>query len=547
MSGTTRMGRYAELVAIGAKHDMGWLFDRIGLGRWLEGAPKGAERAAPMTYAERIRAYFEELGPTYVKLGQILSTRPDLIPREFVEEFKKLQDDVRPIAFDDVKATVEAELGAPLTERFASFDEAPLAAASIGQVHRATLPDGRAVAVKVQRPGIEASIRADLAILYDVARLLGNLSSISDMADPTLIVREFERSILAEVDFTSEARLHDEFRKNLSRFGEEVRIAEVDWDRTTPRVLTMEFFDGVKVSDTQLLDEKGHDRTALAGLITRVTLHSVFNDGLFHADPHPGNLLVLPDGALALIDFGMVGRFDRRTLRMLRGIAFAMSRRDYDALARALLEHGVVDYDVDLRMLARKLRELFRSLSGPGTSMAQQSEALVQFLVQEKLYYQPDLVLLDKTFGTLEGTLRVLCPKLDVAEHFEKFAPELAGNMLSPKEMATDLLGRLLAADDVIIDLPPLTHRVLSRLDAGKLSVRVERRLGRAGVAEVAGLLFASALCVTGLVGAGIAVALRDAGGGELAGLPFGSAIAGALAAAALAGGLASLWRARAA
>lgn len=500
-----RYKRYAQVVSVGAKHDFGWLLDKIGLGKFLgEAEGRGPGPQSPLTYAERIRLWLDELGPTFVKLGQILSTRPDLIPHDVIVELKKLQDEVEPVPFDAIRPQVEAELGAPIEERFSRFEETPLAAASIAQVHRAWLPDGRLVAVKVQRPGIEGTIRTDLAILYDMARLLRAVWSGADLADPVLIVREFERSILRELDFVQEAHLTDEFRQNL-RGLEGVRVAKVEWDHTTRRVLTMEFFEGVKLSDDEALDAAGHDRVHLAKVLARVTMESIFKHGLVHADPHPGNLLVLEDGALALIDFGMVGRYDRHTIRMLRALALDLARRDFDALAATLLQYGVVDYDADLRILSRKLRTLFRTLTGGPVSLAEASELLMGFLVSERLYYQPDLILLDKTFGTLEGTVRGLCPDTPPAELLQEFAPELEKSTTQPREFLADLAARLWAMEDVLIDTPPLLHRVLGRLDAGKLTLRVERRLGADGVAEVAALLQASVVCLLGVVALAVA------------------------------------------
>jgi ubiquinone biosynthesis protein len=541
----SRMKRYAQVVAIGSKHDLGWFFDKIGLGSLLSGKDDAQQKdGSSLTYAERIRLVFEELGPTYIKLGQLLSTRPDLIPRDYIDEFKKLQDNVSTLPFEQIKETIEHEMSAPLSDVFLRFEEKPLAAASIAQVHRAWLADDLPVAVKVQRPGIEDVIKQDLAILYDLARLARTvLTSMAEMVDPVLIVREFERSILRELDFVNEGHLTDEFRHNLKHF-QDIRVAEVHWKCTTKRILTMEFFDGLKVSEIEAIKKKGYDLRRLASLMTRVTLQTVFHDGLFHADPHPGNLLVLEDQSLAVIDFGMVGRFDRQTMQMLRAIAFAMARRNYDELAQALLQYGVVGWDVDLRKLSRKIREVFRSMIGNSTSLAQQSEVLMEFLIQEKLYYQPDLILLDKTFGTLEGSIRTLCPDLDIAALFEEFAPELGKNLLSPKEMLADFLTRLFHMDEVLIDTPPLFHRVLGRLDAGKLTIRVERSLGSAGMRELASLVLACAMCALGLVLLGGAFVTRDhVSAANLFGQPFWPAFLGTAGASAFLGGTALLYR----
>lgn len=471
----SRYKRYAAIAAVFAKNDLGFVIDQVGLKRLLPGGAAPAsegqsdEPQHTLSLAERVRMVFEELGPTFVKMGQILSTRPDLIPREYIEQFRMLQDHVTEVPFEEVKEVVEGELGQTLSEAFEHFDSKPLAAASIGQVHRCTLKDGRQAVAKVQRPGIEDTIRQDLSVLYGLARM-ANLSSFSDVVDMMRVVQEFERSILRELDFTSEGRLTEEFANNF-RDDAGVHIAQIYWEVSSRRLLVMEYLDGVNISDIGAIKKQRTDTDKLAKKIVQVTIRQVFFDGLFHADPHPGNLMLLPGGVLGIIDFGMTGRFDRHTLAMLRDVSLAVMDQDHVSLAAHLVDHDVVSQDVDLRKLRSDLRALFRDLAS--LPMAQASEALQKFTVDNGLRISPDLFFLDKTFGTLDGTIRLLSPNLDFAKAArEVFSKSITVKGIEP--MLKELAIRLYRDVDAIVEIPVLIRRVLRRLDEAHLTVRLD-------------------------------------------------------------------------
>ncbi len=481
----TRYKRYAQIMAVIARHDFGYLSDRMGLGKLFgerdavppDGEGKDGEDISQeiktLSAPERLRMVCEELGPTFVKMGQILSTRPDLLPRPYVLELRKLQDNVSTIPFDEVKTVIEAEMGKDLNEIFPTFDETPLAAASIAQVHRCTLPDGTQAVAKVQRPGIEEQIRMDLSILYGMARL-ANRSSFAETIDKVKVVQEFERVILCELDFTAEGHLTEEFARNFQD-DPKVHIARVFWEYSSRRVLTMEFLDGVNISQLDAQQKADVDTRDLAKRVVMITLKQIFRDGLFHADPHPGNLMLLPDGVLGILDFGMIGRFDRHTLAMLRAIAFDVIRRDHDSMAAHLLDYDIVGPDVDMRKLREDLRLLFRNISSMPT--AQASETLQRFVVEHQLHVPADLFFLDKTFGTLDGTIRLLDPDIDFQAIAEDFGAEQGMKLLDVEAMAKELGLRILQDADAIVEMPVLLRRIMRRADEGHFTIRTRLRL----------------------------------------------------------------------
>ncbi len=476
----TRYKRYAQITAALARHDFGYLSDRMGFGKLFaaeDALPPDEEGkvgdgisqpSRPLSGPERLRMVCEELGPTFVKMGQILSTRPDLLPKPYITELRKLQDHASKIPFEEVKRVVEEEMGKEINEIFPTFEQKPLAAASIAQVHRCTLPDGTQAVAKVLRPGIEEQIRMDLSILYGMARL-ANRSRFAETIDKVKVVQEFERVILRELDFVSEGHLTEEFARNFED-DSKVHIARIYWEYSAQRLLTMEFLDGVNISQLDAHHKQEVDTRELAKRVVMVTLKQIFRDGLFHADPHPGNLMLLPEGVLGILDFGMIGRFDRQTLAMLRAIAFDVIRRDHVSMAAHLLDYDIVGHDVDMRKLREDLRALLRDVAS--MPVAQASEVLQSFVVEHKLHIPADLFLLDKTFGTLDGTIRVLDPNIDLRAVAEDFGTEVGMRVLDIETMVKQLGMRILQDADAIVEMPVLLRRIMRRVDEGHFATR---------------------------------------------------------------------------
>ncbi|HEY8531681.1 MAG TPA: AarF/UbiB family protein, partial [Limnochorda sp.] len=354
-----QLRRYREIVEVFLRHGFGYLIEQLDLHHILPLRRRvlPVERPQrPTSRGARLRQALEELGPTFVKLGQLLSTRADIVPRDILAELEHLQDDVSEVPFPQIRQQLEAELGRPLSEAFREFDPAPLAAASIGQVHRAVLHSGEEVAVKVQRPGIEEIIAVDLEILQSLAGLVEERFQ-PDFVRPRELVDQFARTLRAEMDYELEARNMEGFRRRFQH-APKIRVPRVYWDLTTHRVLTMDFVRGVKISDIQELDRLGVDRRELAVRGARVFLEQVLIHGVFHGDPHPGNLFVEADGTLAVVDFGMVGRLDEEALANIADLFIGVMNRDADRLVQALIRIGAVEGTVNRRGLKMDMEDL---------------------------------------------------------------------------------------------------------------------------------------------------------------------------------------------
>jgi ubiquinone biosynthesis protein len=340
--------RYRQIAEVLTRHGLRWLRDASGLRRFrpLRFDLGENEQIESPTSAERIRLALEELGATFIKLGQFLSTRADLLPPEYQTELAKLQDSALPFDSKTAKETVEAELGQPTSALFASFDLKPLAAASIGQAHAATLLDGAEVVVKVRRPGVVEQVEEDLEILQNLASAMSRHWEFAALYDVEGLAQEFAHTLRSELNYLQEARNAESFARNFAG-DPKVHIPRVFWEMTTSRVLTLERIRGVKVSDLDSLETNGIDRRALAERGAEIILKMVFEDGFFHADLHPGNFFIETDGRFGLIDFGLAGSVDERSQERLAGLLLALAGADYDQLVDALLEMGVAASRID--------------------------------------------------------------------------------------------------------------------------------------------------------------------------------------------------------
>ena len=356
--------RYREIAHVMARNGLRATAVQAGLSRWLpleEGEPHlGIDAEARPELFVRT---FEELGVTFVKLGQLISARPDVFPEAYCAAFARLTDSTTAVPFEAVARTVEEDLGADVDTLFAWFDRAPLATASIGQAHRARLHDGRAVVVKVRKPGVVEQVQADLEILRTLAATWSRASRTFADLDVPAMVDEFDRSLRAELDYVVEARACEEIAAGF-RDTPGVRFPWIEWDLTTSRVLTMQELSGLRVDDLAGLDAAGIDREELAYRAADVLLAMVFEHGVFHADPHAGNLFIEPDGTVGFIDFGSVGRISPSLRRRFAGLAMALARQDTDGLVRALLDIAPPRGPVDRRRLRLEVARIVGRLEG---------------------------------------------------------------------------------------------------------------------------------------------------------------------------------------
>ncbi len=506
------LGRYREIVRILVRHGFLNVVEQLGIAGYapwpLRLAPDYAAQDRRTTEA-RVRQAIEELGPTFVKLGQIVSTRPDLVPPALVAELVKLQDAVAPAPWDSIRACVEGELGAPIEDVFASFDEQPLAAASLGQVHAAVLRSGEDVVVKVQRPGIEDTIAADLDILADLATLARERTRWGQVYDFPTIVDDFAYTLRAELDYVREGRNAERFR---AYFADDpaVHVPKVFWAHTTRRVLTLERLRGIRIDDLDALGRAGVDRQALAEEAARIVIREVFDLGCFHADPHPGNFFVLEDGAIGAMDFGMVGYINPADQIRLARLFVAAVRRDTDAVVDELIRMEAVGYGVNRGALQRDLDRLvhkYQDMRLGEVHAAELWDDILPVVFRHRVRLPSEYWLLAKALVMMEGLGAKLAPDFSILVVAQPYVRDLSARLVSP----TAIFGRATSGFqdwlELLLYLPAHVPRMLDRLERGDLRLgvrlddvrealqRVDRTMTRLSVSIVVGaLVIASAI-----------------------------------------------------
>jgi len=476
------LARVREILAVVAKYGFGDLVARLDLESALERARnllrsrRNRRDLIRYTTEERIRLAFEELGPTFVKLGQILATRPDLVPMSLVQELRKLQDAVPPFPTAEARRQIEGELGRPLEQVFARFDERPLAAASIAQVHRAWLPGGESVVVKVRRPNLESAVRTDVEILRGLAGLLEENAPELRQYQPAAIVEEFAHAIGREIDLRNEAYNLLRFAANFAG-DRHVHVPRVHLELSTEKVLVMEYVDGIKASDLAALDGAGIDRKRLAAIGVEFCLKQVFEHGFFHADPHPGNLFVLPGPVIAPIDMGMMGTLEPETIDALLELLVGILMRDSEKIVSLLQRLRLVDDRVDLPRLRRDVRELLeRYYAVPigAVDVAVLVGHLFEVLQRHRVVVPSELLLIGKALATIEGMARELDPGLDPIRAIRPFVLRVYLRRLAdPRFVARDALEQVREWADAATALPGDLRAIARDLRRGELRLGV--------------------------------------------------------------------------
>jgi ubiquinone biosynthesis protein len=490
LRGRRHWQRYREIAQILLRHGFDQLIDLLELApfvslpaRWLRQRRAGEDWSAP----QRLRHALEELGPTFVKLGQILSTRPDLIPPDYLAELAKLQDSAPPFPSASARTLLESEFGKPVSELFVSFDDAPIAAASLGQVHRAVLPGGERVVVKVQRPHIEQTINTDLEILFDLAGLAQARTPLGEIYDLSEIAEDFAETLRGELDYQREGRHADRFRRNFAD-DDAIYIPRVYWEYTTRRILVLEEIQGIKIGDLVALDAAGIDRHQLALESARLIVKQVFVDQFFHADPHPGNFYVISTGEgtkarIGAMDFGMVGWIDTRTREHLLRLMLGIVKQDVEGLVDEFLRMGVIDWGIsDRKRLERDLRRIlnrYRGLPLKEWRARDLMNEVTPIAFRHHLRFPSELWLLVKTLSMLEGIGRQLDADFDLVGVAEPYARRLYLESVSPREVSQRALASLGEWGEELILLPQQLRRVVERMERGALPV-VVRDEGRA-------------------------------------------------------------------
>jgi ubiquinone biosynthesis protein len=476
-----RRNRYRQIVEILAQYGFGYLIGRAewnmqGMRRKLRPGAAARAQQHPKEGPEQLRLLIESLGPTFIKLGQILSTRGDLLPAAYREELVKLQDSAAPTPGAEIQAIVEDEFGRPIGELFAAFDLTPIAAASIGQAHAATLPDGTEVVVKVRRPHIIEDVEEDLRVLLDIAYLVNRQWEMARYYDVVAIVEEFAQTLRSEMDYLHEADSLERIKTNFVS-DPTIHIPTVHWDLTTPRILTLERIRGAKITNIATLKAMGLNRADVARRASRLLLIMIVRDGFFHADPHAGNVFVQADGTIALIDFGMTGEVDRANQQNLMRLLLGITQQDAGRLADVLLDMCLTREHVDRNALRRDLERLMsrywnRAMGDVrfGAFLAD----MVEVLRWRHLRLSPDLALLLKAIAMGEGLGEEVDPSFNLMEAYIPLVEEIARERVTPTGWTKQLLLTGIDAVESALEIPQRLRRILGDIERGGFEINIQ-------------------------------------------------------------------------
>ena len=508
---TARARRYAQVSNIARRN---------GLVRQIRVRPRFGDHERNVAFARSLRRTLEEAGVSFVKLGQLMSTRDDLLPPEFITELRSLQDEVVPVPWTLVGELLAADLGAPVDEVFTQFERQPLAAASIGQVHRATLHSGEQVVVKVQRPGITTVVDRDLDIALRAAASLEQRAAWARDLGAVELAQGFAAALREELDFRVEARNLTTITASsaLHRPSDRIRLPHLHGEFTTQRILVMELLDGVPLGRADaVIAERGLDRTELARTLLWCLLRQIMVDGVFHADPHPGNILVLADGQLALLDFGSVGHLDTQLQGALQSLLLAIDQRDPAALRDALLEITDDSPDIDAQSLERSLGRLMARNLSPG--LIPDAEAFADLFRIVSTYgvtVPPEIEVVFKTLATLQGTLARLAPGFDIIRESQRFSDTEITAQLAPVDLKDLAIKEVLELVPLLRRLPRRFDRITAAIERGQLSANVRLLADPRDQEVVSGYLHQALVCVLAATTGIMAVVLLASQGGPL-------------------------------
>ncbi len=485
--------RYREIVDVMIRHGFGYVVERFGLRPFrsirekLFGPRPLMEPLEALSEAERLRHALEELGTTFIKFGQILSTRHDLVPEEYIIELSKLQDRVPPFGFDEVKKVVEKEFGKKIEDIFISFDPGPIAAASIGQVHRARLLDGNEVAVKVMRPGVEKLVETDLVILMSLAKFAEKHIKESKFFNPVGFVEEFSRIIRQEIDYTHEAQNAERFYNNFAG-SSTVKIPKTYWKYMTRHVLTQEYYEGIKISDIAQIEASGLDRRKITIDIANAYLKMVFEDGFYHADPHPGNILVTREGMIVFLDFGMAGYVDPELRESLINIMVAIQGNDVGFLIESLSEMGLIVDGGESPAFRIKLEELINQYYSMTTKFIDPVSFLrdlIDILIMSRGKVPANIMLLSKTLVIRDEIARKIDPDHNFAELVEPYVKKMIEERTSPSYILKETARTVWDFARLVKAFPRRVNNILTKAQKGTMKFELEHRGFEALVEEL--------------------------------------------------------------
>ncbi|WP_315791102.1 AarF/ABC1/UbiB kinase family protein [Fischerella sp. JS2] len=452
-----------------------WLYNKSW--SYAGGVTEAKQAARRKVLAVWIRNTLLDLGPTFIKVGQLFSTRADIFPSEYVEELSKLQDKVPAFNYQQVETIIEQELGKKIPDLFASFEPIPLAAASLGQVHKAVLRSGEAVVVKVQRPGLKKLFEIDLKILKGIARYFQNHPNWGKGRDWLGIYEECCRILWEEIDYLNEGRNADTFRRNFRAY-EWVKVPRVYWRYTSSRVLTLEYVPGIKISQYEAIEAAGLDRKQIARQGAQAYLLQLLDNGFFHADPHPGNIAVSPDGALIFYDFGMMGRIKSNVREGLMETLFGIASKDGDRVVQSLINLGALAPVEDMGPVRRSVQYMldnFMDKPFENQSVAAISDDLYEIAYDQPFRFPATFTFVMRAFSTLEGVGKGLDPEFNFMEVAQPYAMQLMTNMngSNGNSFLNELSRQAAQVSSTALGLPRRLEDTLEKLERGDVRLRV--------------------------------------------------------------------------
>jgi ubiquinone biosynthesis protein len=472
--------RLGKIIRIFVKHGLGDISERLFKRSEKEPVDQKQEEWTVKNgfpSPQRIRRVLEELGPSFIKLGQLMSTRADIFPPEYIEEFTKLQDQVPPVPFSDIKKVIEQELRRPLEEIFKEFTPKSMAAASVAQVHLGKLFSGEAVAVKVIRPNIDKEIRKDIRLMYAIAKRAENVSEIARVIGAVNLVKEFERVIFKELDMYIEAGNIDKFANNF-KSDDEIYIPEVYWDYTTKSVLTMEHIPGIKMDQVDVIRAHDMDPKDIAMIGLRSFSRQLMEFGLFHADPHSGNTIVMFDGRVSLVDFGITGYLDDETMHQIAFLLLGYAEHDYDMVMDALMGAGLIDEEtMDLKNFRRDLKDMSESFYGRSLqtiSVVEVYDQIVQLIYKYKIRMPRNLLLLFKTVIQTEALGKILGSDASILEVTKPYAKKLIERGYLRKNVLKNMRKDAISMGSRMKMIPKLVHDILNQTARGKQRIELQ-------------------------------------------------------------------------
>jgi len=477
------LNRYQQIVRVLFKYGFQEFVEGLGIDQYVEIglqliSRQRREQLESLSRAERVRLAIEELGPSFIKIGQILSTRPDLIPLEYIQELAKLQDKVPPFSYEEVRETIKTETGKYPEDIFKRFNKETMAAGSIGQVHLALLGDDEEVVVKVQRPGIHKLIEVDLEIMLHLATLMERHLKKVEVYQPTKIVEEFSRTLEKEIDYLTEASYLDRFAR-LFMSDETVYVPKVYHALSTERILTMEYIDGIKASEVDRLRQEDYDLKLLAERGALLILKQIFVHGFFHADPHPGNIFFLPNNTICYIDFGMMGRISSQDQEDFADLIMAVVQRDEKKAGNALLKITSFQKEPDRKKLDRDLaefmeRHLYQSLQN--IEVGKLMQQLLEIVTKYRIQLKPEFFLLMKALSSVEGVGLVLDPEFEIITHAEPFIRRIQMSRLNPRRIFMDMIDSGSEFVALLKQMPRDLQVILKMAREGNLKIEFEHQ-----------------------------------------------------------------------